>query len=194
MYLLLSDYSRNMTTIDTDELIVTYCLQDKNRDKGFDLLMKTYGKRLYDHIRRMVVGEQDAEDVLQDTMISVIRYIKDFKQESKLYTWLYTIATRECLKFYKQKKLTLKGFDNENQWLVNTLYAENNMNAESILLKFHAAILTLPEKQRLVFNLRYFDELSYEEMSKITDTSVSSLKTNYHYAFEKIKTHLSNAI
>lgn len=196
MHFRLSDTDSHsiMATSDIDEQIVDYCLQEKYRDRGFELLMRTYGQRLYAHIRRMVVGEHDAEDVLQETMINVIRSLKDFKRESKLYTWLYTIATRECLRFYKQKKLTLSGFDDEGQWLANTLYAENSLNAETILLKFHEAILTLPEKQRLVFNLRYFDELSYEDISKITDSSVSSLKTNYHYAFEKIKNQLSNAL
>jgi RNA polymerase sigma-70 factor (ECF subfamily) len=183
-----------MTALETDDLIIKYCVEDGNMDKGFDLLMTSYGRRLYAHIRRLVVGEHDAEDVLQETMIHVIKAIKDFKKESKLYTWLYTIATRECLKFYKQKKLTLKGFDDGGQWLVNTLYAENSIKAETILLKFHGAILTLPEKQKLVFNMRYFDDLSYEEISKITDTSISSLKTNYHYAFEKIKKQLSNEL
>ncbi|KAA5535020.1 RNA polymerase sigma factor [Taibaiella lutea] len=183
-----------MTATGIDQQIIQYCVQNKDMDKGFDLLMNAYGKRLYAHIRRMVAGEQDAEDVLQETMINVIKSIKDFKNESKLYTWLYTIATRECLKFFKQKKIVLKDFNEANEWLSNSLYAEQSIKAETILVKFHAAILTLPEKQRLVFNLRYFDELSYEDISKITETSVSSLKTNYHYAFEKIKNQLSNAI
>lgn len=156
--------------------------------------MKTYGKRLYMHIRRLVVGEHDAEDILQETLINTFRFIGNFKNDSKLYTWLYTIATRECLKFYRQKKLVLKGFDESGQWLANTLYAENSPKAETVLLKFHEAILTLPEKQRLVFNMRYFDELSYEEISAITQSSVSSLKTNYHYAFEKIKNQLSHEL
>jgi RNA polymerase sigma-70 factor, ECF subfamily len=183
-----------MTITDIDEQILSLCSRDESLGKGFDLLMKTYGKRLYQYIRRLVVGEQDAEDVLQETMINVFRFLNTFKRDSKLYTWLYTIATRECLKFYKQKKLVLKGFDDEGQWLASTLYAENGMNAETILLKFHEAILKLPEKQRLVFNLRYFDELSYEAISKVTSTSVSSLKTSYHYAFEKIKTQLSHEL
>lgn len=183
-----------MTTIDIDEQIISLCSQDESLGKGFDLMMKTYGKRLYLYIRRLVVGEQDAEDVLQETFINVFRFIRTFKNDSKLYTWLYTIATRECLKFYKQKKLVLKGFDDNGQWLAHVLYAENSIKAETILLKFHEAILKLPEKQRLVFNMRYFDELSYEAISTITQSSVSSLKTNYHYAFEKIKTQLSNEL
>jgi RNA polymerase sigma-70 factor (ECF subfamily) len=183
-----------MTTIDIDEQILSLCSREDSLGKGFDLMMNTYGKRLYGYIRRLVVGEHDAEDVLQETFINVFRFIGSFKRESKLYTWLYTIATRECLKFYKQKKLVLKGFDDDGQWLASTLYAENSMKAETILLKFHEAILTLPEKQRLVFNLRYFDELSYEAISSITNSSVSSLKTNYHYAFEKIKTQLSHEL
>ena len=183
-----------MTATDIDEQIVRLCTRPESLDKGFDLMMATYGKRLYMYIRRMVVGEQDAEDILQETFINAFRFIKSFKGDSRLYTWLYSIATRECLRFYKQKKLVLKGFDNEGQWLAHVLYAENSMKAETILLKFHEAILKLPEKQRTVFNLRYFDELSYEAISKITQTSVSSLKTNYHYAFEKIKTQLSHEL
>jgi RNA polymerase sigma-70 factor (ECF subfamily) len=180
-----------MAVLNIDEQIVSLCSREDSQDRGFDLLMKTYGKRLYMHIRRLVVGEQDAEDVLQETLINTFRFMKNFKNDSKLYTWLYTIATRECLKFFKQKKLVLKGFDESGQWLVHTLYAENSMKAETILLKFHEAILTLPEKQRLVFNMRYFDDLSYEEISVITQSSVAALKTNYHYAFEKIKKQLS---
>ncbi len=183
-----------MSLLNIDEQIVSLCSREESQDKGFDLLMKTYGKRLYLHIRRLVVGEQDAEDVLQETLINTFRFIRSFKSDSKLYTWLYTIATRECLKFCKQKKLVLKGFDESGQWLVHTLYAENSMKAETILLKFHEAILTLSEKQRLVFNMRYFDELSYEEISTITRSSVSTLKTNYHYAFEKIKKQLSHEL
>lgn len=183
-----------MAGTNIDEYIVSLCSKAESQDKGFDLLMSTYGRRLYMHIRRLVAGEQDAEDILQETLINTFRFIRDFKRESKLYTWLYTIATRECLKFYKQKKLVLRGFDDEGQWLADTLYAENSPRAETILLKFHEAILILPEKQRLVFNMRYFDDLSYEEISTITGSSVSSLKTNYHYAFEKIKKKLSHEL
>jgi len=181
-----------MAVTDIDEQIIQLCSREGDVDKGFDLLMKTYGRRLYQYIRRLVVGEQDAEDVLQDTLIDVFRAIDSFRGDSRLYTWLHTIATRQCLKFYRQKKLVLKGFDDEGQWLAQTLYAENSMKAETILLKFHEAILLLPEKQRLVFNMRYFDELSYEEISSITGSSVSSLKTNYHYAFERLKKQLSH--
>ncbi|WP_118972667.1 RNA polymerase sigma factor [Taibaiella koreensis] len=183
-----------MAVTDIDEQIIQLCSREVDVDKGFDLLMKTYGQRLYQSIRRMVVGAQDAEDVLQETLINAFRAIGDFRRESRLYTWLYAIATRECLRFYRQKKLVLKGFDDEGQWLARTLYAENDLKAETILLKFHEAILLLPEKQRLVFNMRYFDELSYEEISGITGSSVSSLKTNYHYAFERIKKQLRHAV
>lgn len=183
-----------MSVTDIDEQIIQWCSRDGDVNRGFDLLMKTYGKRLYQYIRRQVVGEQDAEDVLQETLINAFRAMSSFKAESRLFTWLYAIATRECLKFYRQKKLVLKGFDDEGQGLIQTLYAENSMKAETILLKFHEAILLLPEKQKLVFNMRYFDDLSYEEISALTGSSVSSLKTNYHYAFEKIKNQLRHEV
>jgi len=172
----------------SEQEIIQFCINEATREKGFDILMKTYGKQLYWHIRRMVVSEQDAEDVLQETFINIFKYIGDFKNECKLSSWLYKIATHECIKLFRKNKIKYHWLDdNGREWLSEKMIEENRWTAPQILLKLHQAILQLPEKQRIVFNLRYFDELSYEAISSITDTSVSSLKTSYHYAFEKIK-------
>jgi RNA polymerase sigma-70 factor (ECF subfamily) len=176
-----------MTPLSEQE-IIQLCKKETTREKGFDVLMKTYGKQLYWHIRRTVVSEQDAEDVLQETFINIFKYIGDFKNECKLSSWLYKIATHECIKLFRKNKIKYHWIDDGgSEWLSEKLIEENKWTAQQILLKLHHAILQLPEKQRTVFNLRYFDDLSYEAISTITNTSVSSLKTNYHYAFEKIK-------
>lgn len=164
------------------------------KDKGFTLLMETYKERIYWHIRRLVVSHEDAEDILQETFINVYRYAGTFNRKSRLYTWLYRIATNECIRWSKKDK----GKHTHSQNLVGKHSdepAEDDMESrDSILNKFQKCILMLPEKQRIVFNLRYYDELSYEDISEITSTSVNSLKSNYHYACEKIKEMLRNQI
>jgi RNA polymerase sigma-70 factor (ECF subfamily) len=119
-------------------------------------------------------------------------HIEKFEEKSKIYTWLYRIATNESIRLLSSKKIDSKSYEEISQNLINTLKESSSATSDEILLKFHEAVLTLPEKQKLVFNLRYYDELSYEEISQILDSSVNALKTNYHIASEKVKKYLLN--
>jgi len=158
---------------------------------AFNQLVGKYQERLYWHIRKIVIDHDDADDVLQNTMIKVWRSLGNFRAESGLYTWLYRVATNEALSFLKQKKK--KSFapwvDVEEQMGQN-LEADPWFNGDEIQLKLQQAILKLPEKQRIVFNMKYFDQLKYEEMSEILGTSVGALKASYHHAVKKIESML----
>jgi RNA polymerase sigma-70 factor (ECF subfamily) len=164
----------------------------RNKDKGLQAIMNEYQQAIYWHIRRLVVTHEDAQDVFQEVFINVYKYLHKFKENSKLYTWLYRIATNECLRFFENKKKQLLTTDNLETYFTSKLSAYDNEDADGILIKFQKAVQTLPEKQRIVFNLRYYDELSYEEISEITDSTVQTLKANYHFAKEKIKTYIIN--
>lgn len=181
-----------MTNI--NELHIVNMLRDpKTRDKGFTLLMDTYKEPVYWHIRRLVVSHEDAEDILQETFINAYRFAASFNGDSKLFTWLYRIATNECIRLFRKNNGKHLEKIEIGLALVDRLTESQAENSENILAKFQKAILKLPEKQRLVFNLRYYDELNYETISEILGSSVNSLKTNYHYATEKIKEYLKNS-
>ncbi|NEN24844.1 sigma-70 family RNA polymerase sigma factor [Cryomorpha ignava] len=159
----------------------------KSRNAAFDLLVKTYQQPLYYHIRRMVGNHQDADDVLQNTFIKVWRFIGDFKEESKLYTWLYRIASNEALGFLRAQRAKPSGnVDAETHVAATT----DGPDGDSIERKLGAALQTLPDKQRQVFDLKYFSELKYEEISEITGTSVGALKASYFHAVKKIEVFL----
>ena len=160
----------------------------EGRNMAFNLLVDRYKQRLYWHIRRMVINHDDADDVLQNTFIKAYKGLKDFRQESQLYTWLYRIATNESLTFLKKKrtKFFVPMVDVEYQ-LSQDLHADAMISGNTIQLKLQKAILKLPEKQRLVFNMKYYDEMKYEDMSSILGTSVGALKASYHHAVKKIK-------
>ncbi len=175
---------------DTEQDIILKLNDPKTRNDGFKQLVIAYREALYWHIRRLVVSNEDAEDVLQETLIKVYRSLDEFRGESRLFTWIYRIATNESLQFLRRKQLPFTPYEEISNMLVQTLYAENDIDADELLLKFQEAILRLPEKQRIVFNLRYYDELSYEEISRITGQSVATLKTGYHYAVEKVKKYM----
>ena len=168
-------------------------LFEQNKDRGLRAIMKEFQQPVYLHVRRMVVDEDDARDVIQETFINVYRYLNGFKGDSKLSTWIYRIATNECIRLLKSKKKNLPLADCES-YLATKLPVYDVEDPDKILADFQKAILSLPEKQRLAFNLRYYDELSYDEISKITDMSVQTLKTNYHIAKEKIKKYMTNRL
>jgi len=161
------------------------------REAAFTDLIKKYQERLYWHIRRMVVSHEDANDLLQNVLIRVWNALEKFREESQLYTWLYRIATNECLSFLEQqkKKVTLALSDDENG-MERQLKADTHFDANQLEWKLQLAIQQLPEKQRLVFSLRYFDEMPYEKMSKVLDTSEGALKASYHHAAKKIERFL----
>lgn len=154
-------------------------------------MIEKYQEPLYWHIRRMLVRHEDAEDVLQETFLRVYRYMNTFKGNSKLSTWLYKIATNEVLRFvekHKQDMLALDDLEREYACEMQDSVADDDTAEQQVWLQ--KAIRHLPEKQRLVFNLRYYDELEYAEISEILNTQVETLKTNFHYAKENIKKYI----
>lgn len=174
-----------------EEKIRETCQADPER--GFRMLVEKYQRSIYWHIRRMVVSHEDAEDVLQETFIRIFKYLNEFRADSSLSTWIYRIATNECYRFLDKKKEILVSTEEIQADLMNKLMTSEYVDYDNEMeVKFQQAILTLPEKQRLVFNLRYYDELSYEEICQITDTKVDTLKANYHFAKEKIKKYMIN--
>ena len=174
-----------------EDIIRETCRTDL--EQGFRLLVEKFKSPMYWHIRRMVVSHEDAEDVLQETFIKVFRYLDDFRYECSFSTWLYRIATNECLRLLDKRKDHVVSSEEMQTDLMEKLMASEYVDYDDAMeVKFQKAILTLPEKQRLVFNLRYYDELKYEEISKITDTKVETLKANYHFAKERIKKYMIN--
>ena len=156
-------------------------------------LIRKYQQKLYWHIRKIVISHDDTDDVLQNTFIKVWKGLDGFKEESQLYTWLYRIATNESLTFLKQKqKANTTSIHPIEYQLSKSLESDNYFKGDEIQLKPQKAILTLPEKQRIVFNMRYYDEMPYEQMSEILDTSVGALKASYHHAAKKIEDFLVN--
>lgn len=174
-----------------DEEVLRLIQHSKTRDKGFQLLVKTYQQRIYGLIRKMVVIHEDADDVMQNTFIKAFKNIEKFSGKSSLFTWLYRIAVNESLNFLEKKKRRYF-FPLEDHEAAMESYIDSSplVDGDKIQRALHKAILTLPEKQRLIFNLRYFEELPYEEISKITDTSVGALKASYHHAAKKIEEQL----
>lgn len=162
-----------------------------NPSYAFNLIVRRYQERVYWHIRKMVLSHEDADDLVQDVFVKAWKGLENFREDSQLFTWLYRIATNETLTFLKrrQKKQTTPLEDIEHQ-LSNTLESDHYFNGDAIQLKLQKALLTLPEKQRLVFNMRYFDELKYDEISEIVGTSVGALKASYHYAVQKVEKYL----
>lgn len=177
-----------------DDTVLLYEFREPaTKERAFTAIVKKYQEKLYWHIRRMVVNHEDANDVLQNVFIKAWKGLENFREDSQLYTWLYRIATNECLTFLEQqkKKGTLR-FDEMESGLSNKIRADENFNANQLEWKLQLAIQQLPEKQRLVFNLRYFDEMPYEQMSKVLDTSEGALKASYHHAAKKIEEVIKN--
>jgi RNA polymerase sigma factor (sigma-70 family) len=181
-----------MSFLDDDALLEKF-REEKTRESAFTELVKKYQERLYWHIRRILVDHDDTNDVLQNVFIKVWKGLDNFRSDSRLYTWLYRIATNECLSFLetKKKKSALSLSDYEDG-LSNQIKADNHFDANKLEWKLQLAIQKLPEKQRLVFTLRYYDEMPYEEMSKILETSEGALKASYHHAVKKVEEFILN--
>ena len=175
-----------------EQTLLVHALQNPaTQEAGFKILIKEYQQPLYWHIRKIVFDHEDADDVLQNTYIKVFKNIKNFRGESKLFSWMYRIASNEALTFIKQKSRKLGLSINEfNEKQVNQLEADVYFEGDAIALKLQLAVANLPEKQRLVFNLKYYEELKYDEISEILETSVGALKASYHHAVKKIKNEL----
>ena len=163
------------------------------KEGAFTAIIKKYQERLYWHVRRMVVDHDDANDVLQNVFIRVWNALENFREDAQLYTWLYRIATNESLTFLEQqKKRSAVSLSDVESGLSNKIKADQNFDANKLEWKLQLAIQGLPEKQRLVFNLRYYDEMPYEEMSRVLETSEGALKASYHHAVKKIEDYIKN--
>jgi len=176
-----------------DEKLLHLLRSEETREQGFRLLLSQYEKRLYLHIRRMVDEHEDASDVLQNCLLKVFRNIAGFKGQSALYTWLYRIASNEALSFLK-KRQRRRSSSGAPRYLeqMEQLTTDPAVNGDLIELKLQKALNGLPQRQKQVFVLRYYDELSYREMAEILNTSVGSLKASYHHAVKKIETYIIN--
>ncbi len=171
----------------TDEQIAQLC--DTNPDKGFELLVSTYQQRVYWHIRRMVVIHEDAEDLLQDVFVKIYSKWNSFRHESSMATWIYRIASNECLTFLNRQKMKAVTDGGDSQQMAQRLADSSMMTADSanrITTALQEAVQTLPETQRLVFNMRYYDDMSYKDIANVTGSSMSAAKTNYHIAKQKV--------
>ena len=174
-----------------EKAFISELLNPKTQNEAFRKLLQLYQKPLYYHIRNMVLNHDDANDVLQNTFIKVFGNLKNFKGDSKLYSWMYRIATNEAITFM-QHRAKKQGVSNEEvqQKAINILESDVFFDGDEIQLKLQKAIAKLPDKQQLVFKMKYFEELKYEEMSEILTTSVGALKASYHIAVKKIEEFL----
>ena len=165
------------------------------REEAFNGIVETYTERLYWHVRRFLCSHDDTDDLLQDIMIKIWTALPTFRGESKLYTWIYRIATNEVLNHLrKQRFKALVSLDSATSILERKIDDDAYFNGDEMQRELHKAIQRLPEKQRVVFNLRYFEEMKYDEISEITGTSVGALKASYHHAYEKVKADLEKLI
>jgi RNA polymerase sigma factor (sigma-70 family) len=176
-----------------DEEILSKFRDEKTRNEAFNLLLKKYQQKIYWHVRRMVIDHDDADDIVQDVFIKIWKNLPGFRNDAQLYTWMYRIATNECITFLNKKKAKNNvSLDDVDFELADTLSGSDHFSGDQIQRKLQEAILTLPDKQRLVFNMKYFDDMKYEEMSDVLGTSVGALKASYHLAVKKIEAFITN--
>jgi RNA polymerase sigma factor (sigma-70 family) len=180
-------------TAATDTELLIQFRDPVTKERAYTAIIKKYQEKLYWHIRRMVVDHDDANDVLQNVFIRVWKGLENFREDSQLYTWLYRIATNESLTFIEQqKKRSSVSLNDDEAGLSNKVRADQHFDFQKLEWKLQLAIQQLPEKQRVVFNLRYYEEMPYEEMSKVLETSEGALKASYHHAVKKIEDFLKN--
>lgn len=164
----------------------------ETRNYGFNMLVRTYQQRIYGLARKMVIDHDDADDITQEVFIKVHKAIGNFREDSQLYTWLYRIATNECLTFLgKKRRRFFLPLEDVGAALSNKIDTAPHITGDEIQKELQKALLILPDKQRLVFNMKYYEDLSYEEMSSITKTSVGALKASFHHAVKKVEDFLS---
>jgi RNA polymerase sigma-70 factor (ECF subfamily) len=181
-----------LTAASDTELLVQF-RNPATKERAFTAIIKRYQEKLYWHVRRMVIDHDDANDVLQNVFVRVWNGLENFREDSQLYTWLYRIATNECLTYIEQQKKRMSvSLDEVDTGLSNKVRADSHFDANRLEWKLQLAIQQLPEKQRIVFNLRYYDEMPYEEMSRVLDTSEGALKASYHHAVKKIEDYIKN--
>ncbi|MBL7913412.1 MAG: ECF RNA polymerase sigma-E factor [Bacteroidetes bacterium ADurb.Bin397] len=179
-----------MTEYSDGELLEQFRNGD-NPNYAFNLLVRKYQQKVYYHVRRIIIDHDDTNDVVQNTFIKAWKGLSNFREDAQLFTWLYRIATNEALTFLKKKRTAFfLPIVNVERHLSEKVESDPAMSGDAIELKLQKAILTLPEKQRIVFNLRYYDEMKYEEMSEVLGTSVGALKASYHIAAQKIEKYM----
>lgn len=175
-----------------EEELLIQLADPRKRSGAFSGLVKSYQERLYWHIRKMVFSHDDANDILQNTFMKAWNGLDNFRGDAMISSWLYKIATNETMTFLtQQKNRNFTGIDEDN-FLLNQLHADTYFSGNEAEMQLQEAILTLPEKQRLVFNMKYFDNLTYEQMEAILETSVGALKASYHHAVKKIEKILTS--
>jgi len=185
--------AKNMNIATDDAEILAKFRQESSRNWAFDQLMRKYQQRIYMHIRKMVIDHDDADDLTQEVFVKVWHNLDKFRKDSQLFTWLYRIASNECLNFLQKKRRRyFLPIHDVRKELAEKLDSNSGFTGDEIQLKLQKALLTLPDKQKLVFNMRYYDELSYEQIANITGTSVGALKASYHHAVKKIEEYLNN--
>ena len=178
---------------DDIELLIQFKVE-ATKEKAFTAILKKYQEKLYWHIRRMVVEHEDANDVLQNMFVKAWKGLANFREDSQLYTWLYRIATNESLTFLEQqKKRTTVSLSDEDSGLSNKVKADTNFDGNKLEWRLQLAVQKLPEKQKAVFNLRYYEEMPYAQMSMVLETSEGALKASYHHAVKKIEDYILNS-
>lgn len=172
--------------LDDSEILILY--KNGEQEHAFNLIVRKYSERLYWHIRELVISHDDADDLLQSTFIKVWKNLPNFREESRLYTWLYKIATNETLTFLKKKRLeSLVSLNSYTSLLENKLSTSGFIDGDKLQLAIRREVLKLPARQRAVFSLRYYQDMSYEEIAQILGGNINALKTAYHHAYQKIK-------
>ena len=181
-----------MKPIEDSQILEMFAIE-KTRDEAFNLLLKKYQQKIYWHIRRLVLNHDDRDDLLQEVFVKVWKNLDKFRNDSQLYTWIYRIATNESITFLNKQKLKNNTpLDDVSLELAENLVASSYFNGDKLELKLQKAILTLPEKQRLIFNMKYFGDMKYEEISQVLGTSVGALKASFHIAAKKIEAFITN--
>jgi len=177
----------------SDQELLSLYSNAATKEQGYTAIIKKYQEKMYWHIRRMVIDHADADDILQNTLLKIWKGLENFREESQLFTWIYRIATNETLSFLaKEQRRSLVSLDQMGTVLEDKIKADSHFNPNQLEWKLQLAIQQLPEKQRLVFHLRYYDEMPYEEMSRVLDTSEGALKASYHHAAKKIESFIVN--
>jgi RNA polymerase sigma-70 factor (ECF subfamily) len=181
-----------MKQVEDAEILEKFSVE-KTRQEAFNLLLNKYQQKIYWHIRRMVIDHDDTDDLVQDVFIKVWKNLENFRNDSQLYTWIYRIATNESITFLnKKKQKNNTPLDEVSSELAESLIEPSYFNGNDIQLKLQRALLTLPEKQRLIFNMKYFDDMKYEEISQVLGTTVGALKASFHIAVKKIEAFMLN--
>ncbi|MET1057047.1 MAG: sigma-70 family RNA polymerase sigma factor [Pedobacter sp.] len=181
-----------MKQVEDDEILEKFS-NEKTSNEAFNLLISKYQEKIYWHVRRLVIDHDDADDLVQEVFIKVWKSLAKFRNDSKLYTWIYRIATNESITFLnKKKQRNQTPLDEVSEELSESLVASSYFNGDKIQMKLQQALLSLPEKQRLIFNMKYYDDLKYDEISAILGTSVGALKASFHIAVKKIEVFMLN--